>query len=86
MELKYRQGNLSRNALLDAEDELTEAKDAVETARRNLFTAYRTYYWAVNYGVMSSGQSSRPWRAEWSRDSRSSSPSPSSQAKEMGDR
>ena len=57
MELKYRQGNLSRNALLDAEDELTEAKDAVETARRNLFTAYRTYYWAVNYGVMSSGQS-----------------------------
>lgn len=57
MELKYRQGNISHNALLDAEDQLTEAKDAVETARRNLFTAYRTYYWAVNYGVMSSGQS-----------------------------
>ncbi|WP_300412518.1 TolC family protein [uncultured Oscillibacter sp.] len=56
MELKYRQGSISRNALLDAEDDLTEAKDAVETARRNLFTAYRTYYWAVNYGVMSSGQ------------------------------
>lgn len=57
MELKYRQGNISRNALLDAEDDLSEAKDTVETARRNLFTAYRTYYWAVNYGVMSSGQS-----------------------------
>ena len=57
MELKYRQGSISRNALLDAEDDLTEAKDAVETARRNLFTAYRTYYWAVNYGVTSSGQS-----------------------------
>lgn len=56
MELKYRQGTISHNALLDAEDQLTEAKDAVETARRNLFTAYRTYYWAVNYGVMSSGQ------------------------------
>ncbi len=56
MELKYRQGTISHNALLDAEDELAEAKDAVETARRNLFTAYRTYYWAVNYGVMSSGQ------------------------------
>lgn len=56
MELKYRQGTISRNALSDAEDDLAEAKDAVETARRNLFTAYRTYYWAVNYGVMSSGQ------------------------------
>lgn len=56
MELKYRQGTISRNALLSAEDELTEAKDSVETARRNLFTAYRTYYWAVNYGVMSGGQ------------------------------
>ena len=56
MELKYRQGTISHNALLDAEDDLTEAKEAVETARRNLFTAYRTYYWAVNYGVMSSGQ------------------------------
>lgn len=57
MELKYRQGTISHNALLDAEDQLTEAKDAVETARRNLFTSYRTYYWAVNYGVMSSAQS-----------------------------
>jgi len=56
MELKYRQGNISHNALLDAEDDLNDAKDAVETARRNLFTAYRTYYWAMNYGVMNSGQ------------------------------
>lgn len=56
MELKYRQGTISQNALLDAEDELSSAKDAVETARRNLFTAYRTYYWAVNYGVMNSVQ------------------------------
>lgn len=54
--LKYRQGTISKNALLNAEDDLNEAKEAVETARRNLFTAYRTYYWAVNYGVMSSGQ------------------------------
>lgn len=56
MELKYRQGNISHNALLEAEDQLAEAKDAVSTARRNLFTAFRTYYWAVNYGVMNSGQ------------------------------
>lgn len=54
--LKYRQGTISKNALLNAEDDLNEAKETVETARRNLFTAYRTYYWAVNYGVMSSGQ------------------------------
>ena len=56
MELKYRQGTISQNALLDAEDDLDEAKDAVATARRNLFTAFRTYYWAVNYGVMNAGQ------------------------------
>ena len=55
-ELKYRQGTISQNALLDAEDDLDEAKDAVATARRNLFTAFRTYYWAVNYGVMNAGQ------------------------------
>ena len=56
MELKYRQGTISHNALLTAEDDLNAAKDAVATARRNLFTAFRTYYWAVNYGVMSSAQ------------------------------
>ena len=56
MEMKYRQGTISHNALLDAEDDLAEAKDAVATARRNLFTSFRTYYWAVNYGVMNSGQ------------------------------
>ena len=55
MELKYRQGTISHNALLEAEDKLSEAKDAVASARRNLFTAYRAYYWAVNYGVMNSG-------------------------------
>lgn len=56
MEMKYRQGTISHNELLAAEDTLAEAKEAVETARRNQFTAYRTYYWAVNYGVTSSGQ------------------------------
>ena len=56
MELKYQQGNISHNALLDAADDLAEAKEAVATAQRNLFTAYRAYYWAVNYGVMNSAQ------------------------------
>ena len=52
MELKYDQGSISRNALLDAADDLAEAEDTVVNARHNLFTAYRTYFWAVNYGVM----------------------------------
>ncbi len=56
IELKYRQGTISRNALLTAEDELAAAKDTVSTARRNLFTAFRTYYWAMRYGVMSTTQ------------------------------
>lgn len=55
MEMKYQQGTISHNALLDAQDTLNEAKENAASARRNLFSAYRTYYWAVNYGVMNSG-------------------------------
>ena len=51
-ETKYRQGNISKNALLDAQDDLAEAEAAVLTARHNLFTAYRTYWWAVTKGVL----------------------------------
>ena len=39
-ELKYRQGNISKNTLLTAEDELTAAKEAVRSAENDLFTAY----------------------------------------------
>lgn len=52
VETKYRQGNISKNSLLDAQDDLAEAEAAVLTARHNLFTAYRTYWWAVNEGVL----------------------------------
>ena len=38
-ELKYRQGNISKNTLLTAEDELTAAKEAVRSAENDLFTA-----------------------------------------------
>lgn len=51
-EVKYRQGNLSKNGLLDAQDDLKDAEAAVVTAKHNLFTAYRTYWWAVNKGVL----------------------------------
>ena len=51
-ELKYQQGTISRNALLDARDKVAAAEKDVETARHDLFTAYRAYYWAVKCGVL----------------------------------
>ena len=52
MKLKYNQGTISKNAYLDAQDALESAKTDVATAKHNLFTAYRTYYWALHYGVL----------------------------------
>lgn len=49
---KYNQGNISKNELLDAKDDLDEAAAAVTTAKHNLFSAYRTYWWAVEQGVL----------------------------------
>lgn len=51
-ELKYRQGNISKNALLTAEDEVTAAKEAVRSAENDLFTAYNNYCWAVKTGIL----------------------------------
>lgn len=50
--LKYKQGTVSKNAYLTAREELAAAEDAVLTAKHDLFTAYRTYYWAMTYGVL----------------------------------
>ncbi|MBQ7713371.1 MAG: hypothetical protein IJT71_00590 [Oscillospiraceae bacterium] len=50
--LKYEQGNLSANALADAKDALAEAKDAALGAERELFSQYRSYCWAVEYGIL----------------------------------
>ena len=52
MELKYQQGSISKNALQDAKDDLDDAQTAVDTARHNLFTACRTYRWAVDRGLL----------------------------------
>ena len=52
MELKYQQGSISKNALQNAKDDLDDAQTAVDTARHNLFTAYRTYRWAVDRGLL----------------------------------
>lgn len=51
-ELKYQQGTISKNALLTAQDDLRAAEDAVTTARHNLFSAYNSYLWAVEYGIL----------------------------------
>ncbi len=52
VELKYQQGTVSQNAYLTARDELESARDAVTTAKHDLFTAYRAYVWAVRFGVL----------------------------------
>ena len=52
--LKYEQGNISANALADAKDSLADAKDGVAGAERDLFSQYRSYYWAVEYGILNS--------------------------------
>ena len=51
-ELKYKQGKISKNDYLAAQDDLEPAKTDVITAKHNLFTAYRTYHWAVDFGVL----------------------------------
>ena len=50
--LKFEQGSISANALADAADELTAAKDAAANAERDLFSKYRSYCWAVEYGIL----------------------------------
>ena len=51
-QLKYEQGTISKNTLLSAEDELHAAEDAVQNAAIDLFTAYNTYCWAVQHGIL----------------------------------
>ena len=51
-QLKYQQGALSHNALLDAENELLSAQDTVSGAESDLYSAYNNYHWAVAYGIL----------------------------------
>ena len=51
-ELKYKQGTISQNALLDARDSLEEAEEKVLSASNDLFSSYNTYCWAVEHGVL----------------------------------
>lgn len=51
-ELKFSQGSLSQNALLDARDSLAEAREKVATTGLDLFTSYNNYRWAVEHGIL----------------------------------
>ena len=51
-QLKQSQGTLSRNGLLEAEDKLKEAREKAAGAENDLFSAYNTYRWAVDYGII----------------------------------
>lgn len=51
-ELKYRQGTISQNAYLTAKDDLQAAEEKVMTASNDLFSAYNTYCWAVQHGIL----------------------------------
>ena len=51
-ELQYQQGTISHNTLLDAADDLSDAEEAVQSAAIDLFSAYNTYCWAVQHGIL----------------------------------
>ena len=51
-QLKQSQGTLSQNGLLEAEDKLKQAGEKVAAGENDLFSAYNTYRWAVDYGIM----------------------------------
>ena len=50
--LKYKLGKISNQELLTAGDALSEAQDAVDSAKRTLFSAWNSYRWAVDYGIL----------------------------------
>lgn len=52
MELKYQQGTISKNALLDAGSELHVAEEKAAAAANDLFSSYNTYCWAVQHGIL----------------------------------
>lgn len=51
-QIRYEQGVISQFDLLDAQDAVAAAKDTVNSAAIDLFTAYNNYRWAVDYGIL----------------------------------
>ncbi len=52
--LKYKQGTISANELANAGDEVAKVKEELASAERDLLTQYRSYQWAVEYGILNS--------------------------------
>ncbi|MGI6028019.1 MAG: TolC family protein [Candidatus Heteroscillospira sp.] len=52
VQMKYDQGSISYNELLDAKDKVAKAEDSVTSAEVNLFSAYNNYRWAVEHGIL----------------------------------
>lgn len=50
--LRHKQLSISDNALADAKDTLADAKDKASSAERDLLSRYRSYYWAVEHGIL----------------------------------
>lgn len=51
-ELKFKQGNISKNSFLAAVEEAAAAEEAVHKAENDLFTAYNSYCWAAETGIL----------------------------------
>lgn len=51
-QIKYEQGVISKFDLLDAQDAVSAAQDAVDSAAIDLFSTYTNYRWAVDYGIL----------------------------------
>lgn len=52
VQLKHSQGSLSESAVAEAEDKVKQAQEAVDSALIELFASYRSYRWAVDYGIL----------------------------------
>lgn len=52
VQLKFEQGTISQNKLLDAGDKVSTAQDKVNSAAIDLFSAYNNYRWAVECGIL----------------------------------
>ncbi len=50
--LRFEQGTISKNALLEAEDALAAAENKVLSAANDLFSTYNSYCWAVQNGIL----------------------------------
>jgi len=51
-QMRLQQGSISQNKFLEAQNELHAAEGKVLSAANDLFSAYNTYCWAVQHGIL----------------------------------